>query len=124
MILGLGTDVVEVARFAEAMQRRGERFIERLFTETERAHCAGRPERLAARFAAKEAVLKALGTGLSGCRWVHVDIVPEASGAPRVVLSGGALETARRMGVTDIHLSISHTRSTAMALAVLESRSR
>lgn len=124
MILGLGTDVVDVARFGETLLRRGERFIERVFTEAERDHCAGRVERLAARFAAKEAVLKALGTGLSGCRWVHIDIVPNASGAPQVRLSGGAFDIAERMGVTDIHLSISHTRTTAMAVAVLESRSR
>lgn len=120
MIVGTGVDVVEVLRFREALDRHGERLLNRLFTPAEKGICAGRPERLAARFAVKEAVLKALGTGLSQCKWIDVDVSCSPSGAPSVTLSGGALEIARRLGVANCHVSLSHTRTTAVAVAVIE----
>lgn len=120
MILGTGIDVVEVRRFKEALDRHGDRLLNRLFTPAEKGICAGRPERLAARFAVKEAVLKALGTGLSQCRWIDVDVACSETGAPSVTLSGGALTTARRLGMTGCHVSLSHTQGTAVAVAIVE----
>ena len=127
-ILGVGLDLVEVARVRASVRRSGERFAQRVFTPEEIAYCAGRArkfEHLAARFAAKEATLKALGTGITG--WAsmqEVEVVHDAAGRPEIRLRGGVLRRARSLGVTATHLSISHTESVAAAVVVLEGARR
>ena len=123
-ILGIGLDLVEVARVRASVRRSGERFAKRVFTPDEIAYCAGRArkfEHLAARFAAKEATLKALGTGITG--WAsmqEVEVVHDAAGRPEIRLRGGVLRRARSLGVKATHLSISHTEGVAAAVVVLE----
>jgi len=122
-IHGIGIDIVEVARIAAANEKHGPAFAERYLTEAERAYCASHanPEiHQAARFAAKEAVAKALGTGIgSECGWHDIEIVRDApSGAPGVLLTGAAAEFAARNGIAHIHVSLSHTRDTAVANAI------
>lgn len=119
-ITGLGVDIVEIDRMREAMQRRP-RMKERLFSEEERAYCDKRnkPEiHYAMRFAAKEAVLKALGTGFSGMRFRDVEVVRDERGRPVPRLSGRAAEVAEAAGVVEMHLSLSFTHATAVASAV------
>ena len=120
-VIGVGTDLVEVDRFRLAMARRGERFSQRLFSDAERDY-AGRHRdpapRLAARFAAKEAVMKALGVGLGAFKLRDVEVRRVRGGAPAVALSGRAAALARERGVTAWHLSLTHTESMAMAFAI------
>lgn len=129
MITGLGVDIVEIDRMREAIERRP-RIKERLFSEEERRYCEKRskPEvHYALRFAAKEAVLKALGTGFSGMRFTDVEVVREVNGRPVPRLSGRAAEYAQQLGVVEMHLSLSFTHTTAVASAVAiteESRPR
>jgi len=124
MIQGIGIDVVEVARLRASVERRGERFLRRVFTPEEVAFCTSRPRRyehLAARFAAKEAVLKALGTGLSGgASLLEVEVVHTAEGRPAVRLHGRTQDLARSLGVGRIHLSLTHTEHLAVAQALAE----
>jgi len=121
MIVGVGTDVVEIDRFGAVLARQGPRFVEKVFTRSERAYCEGKAGRIAhyaARFAAKEAVLKALGTGWSGgIRWTDVEVVRRATGPLAVKLAGIAAKRAK--GAT-VHLSISHSDRTAVATAIIE----
>jgi holo-[acyl-carrier protein] synthase len=121
-ILGHGIDLVEVSRIAEMLERHPERFIERVFTKAEAAHGEGhkrRTEHLAARFAAKEAVLKALGTGWSsGVAWTDIEVVRLPTGQPTIKLSGRAAEIALQQGVSDWRISITHTDSQAMASVI------
>jgi holo-[acyl-carrier protein] synthase len=119
VIVGVGVDVMEIDRFAEALARRP-RLTERCFTPDEAAYCAGKPfppQHFAARFAAKEAVGKALGRGMT--RWREVEVV-RGRGAPTIVLHGHYREWADRLGVTRIHLSITHSRGVAVAVAIAE----
>jgi len=121
VIVGSGVDLIEIRRVEEAIARRGERLLERLFTARERAlFPPGREfgRRAAGRLAAKEAVLKALGTGLSGCRWRDVEVLRDACGGPVCQLSGGAARTAARLGVTRVTVSISHGKEHAVASAL------
>ena len=115
--VGVGIDVVDVARFALALQRRPA-LAERLFTERERSDARARPERLAARFAAKEAVLKTLGVGLGALPWKSIEVRRAPSGAPSVMLHGPAAELAARRGVEQMHVSMTHTSLTAAAIVV------
>ena len=121
-IFGIGIDVVEVARIASAIQRHGEPFLARVFTAGERAYCeSGKIPALhfAARFAAKEAVVKALGTGIGEhAAWLDLDVTRDPSGAPQVVLSGAAAAFARDHGITEIKISLTHARDYAAANAV------
>lgn len=120
-VVGIGLDLVEVARLERVVRRRGDRFLRRVFTDGELAYCAeGKDKflRLAARFAAKEAVLKALGTGLRQARWREVEVVREASGRPFVRLHGASAALRDRLGVSDILLTMTHTATTAAAQAV------
>lgn len=120
MIAGLGVDIVEIDRMRDALARRP-RMKERLFSAEERAYCEkrSRPEvHYALRFAAKEAVLKALGTGFSGMRFTDVEVIRENNGRPVPRLSGKAAERAAELGVIEMHLSLSFTHSTAVASAV------
>lgn len=119
-VLGLGVDIVEIDRMAAALERRP-RLKERVFSADERSYCdkRARPEvHYALRFAAKEAVLKALGTGFAGMRFCDVEVVREANGRPVPRLSGRAAERAEELGVVEMHLSLSFTHTTAVASAV------
>src|SRR5258706_1627797 len=124
MIVGLGIDVEEVERVKGAMQRQGERFLKRIFTEKEQAYCEqfkDKYERYAGRFAVKEATMKALGTGWSrGVRWVDIEVVREMSGKPTLELKGEAKKIAGKLGVKHIAMTITHTASQAMAMVVFE----
>ena len=125
MVIGLGTDLVEVGRILDSVDRFGERFLLRVFTERERRYCAAKrhsEQNLAARFAAKEAGAKALGTGIShGVGWQDLEVAREGNQAPRLLLHGRAADLARQLGVTHVSLSLSHTGLSAMAVVVLES---
>jgi holo-[acyl-carrier protein] synthase len=121
MIRGLGVDIVEIDRMQLALTRHP-RMKERVFSDAERAYCEkrGRPEvHYALRFAAKEAVLKALGTGFSGMRFRDVEVARDERGRPTPVLHGRAREYAESIGVTEMHLSLSFTQATAVASAVV-----
>jgi holo-[acyl-carrier protein] synthase len=120
VITGLGVDIVEIDRMRKALERHPG-MKERLFSADERAYCdkRSRPEvHYALRFAAKEAVLKALGTGFAGMRFKDVEVVRENSGRPVPRLSGKAAERAEQLGIVEMHLSLSFTHSTAVASAV------
>ncbi|HWN99329.1 MAG TPA: holo-ACP synthase [Blastocatellia bacterium] len=125
MIVAIGIDIVEVSRIEEVFARRGERFRNRVFTDGEIAYCEKRGSRLmsyAARFAAKEAVMKALGTGWgSGVGWRDIEVIMLEGGAPQIQLRGRALERLREIGGRKVHLSMTHTRDLAMAEVLLES---
>ncbi|MGO0123071.1 holo-ACP synthase [Desulfothermobacter acidiphilus] len=123
MILGVGTDIVAVARVEEALGRWGERFLQRVFTPAELALGKKRGEALlfwCGRFAAKEAVLKALGTGRQGVSWREVEILADAQGRPVVEVHGRARLRAEELGVDRFWLSIAHEREYAVALACVE----
>lgn len=124
MILGIGVDIVEVERLRRAVERYGDRFIRRIFTEEEVRYCrrCARPEqRFATRFAAKEAALKALGVGWAqGLQFIEVEVTNNELGAPSVALSGKALALSRELGVQRIHVSLTHHRDFAIAQVVLE----
>ncbi len=124
MILGTGVDIVEVPRIRNALRRHGERFVQRIFTEGEAEYCGGsaHPEqRFAARFAAKEATLKALGVGWQkGVGFGEVEVSNDDLGAPAITLSGRAEELAGELGVRCIHVSLSHHRHLAIAHVLLE----
>jgi holo-[acyl-carrier protein] synthase len=125
MIVAIGIDIVEVSRIEAVFGRRGERFRDRVFTDGEIDYCEKRGSRLmsyAARFAAKEAVMKALGTGWgSGVGWRDIEVVVRDAGAPAIQLRGRALERLLEIGARRVHLSLTHTRELAMAEVVLES---
>jgi holo-[acyl-carrier protein] synthase len=124
MIVGTGVDITEVSRIKAAVERFGDRFLERVFTPDEVRYCTAKAnpaERLAARFAAKEAGMKALGTGLRhGITWHDVEVVRQPGGRPAVRFSGKAAEFAERLGCKRAHLSLTHTAEQAMAFVVLE----
>ena len=120
-IIGLGSDLVEVARFRLALQRRGDALAERLFSDAEREYADRQHDpakNLAARFGAKEAVMKAMGVGLWKFKLRDVEVIRAASGAPSVALHGRAAELARALGIDAWHLSLSHTDTTAIAVAL------
>ena len=125
MIAGIGVDLVSIPRFRELMQRKGAAALRRFFTEAEVERCRqsrSELESFAARFAAKEAFFKALGTGWGlGGRWTEVEVVSADTGAPSLRLTGRAAEAAAERGVSSIHVSLTHTDETAAAFVVLES---
>jgi holo-[acyl-carrier protein] synthase len=114
---GVGVDLVDVARFRLALERHP-RLVDRLFTAGEVRDAKARPERLAARFAAKEAVLKTFGVGVGATTWRSIEVMTNDAGAPSLVLHGAATELAQAVGVTALHLSMTHTSSTAAAFVV------
>ncbi len=117
-MLCTGIDVVEIPRFERALARHGERLLQRLFTPQERAQCQGRVPSLAARFAAKEAAAKALGTGIGAVRWVDIEVLTDARGAPHLHLHGEARRRGAALGVTAWSVSLSHSRGCAVAVVV------
>lgn len=121
MIKGLGVDIVEIGRIDLALKTRKDRFIKRIFTDGEQEYCFGKPRparHFAARFAAKEAVSKALGTGKSGMRWTDVEVCRDGKGCPFIKLTGGAASRAQENGVCDVAISLSFNRNNAVASAV------
>jgi holo-[acyl-carrier protein] synthase len=124
MIIGIGIDVVEIERIEGIMARRGERFAGRVFTSAEISYCESLGSKwasYAARFAAKEATMKALGTGWAlGIRFREIEVIRSDQGAPSITLCGFALERFAALGATLIHLSLSHSRQFAIAQVVLE----
>jgi holo-[acyl-carrier protein] synthase len=125
MIVGTGVDIAEVGRIRQSVERFGERFLHRVFTEGEIRYCEGKANRFesyAARFAAKEAAMKALGTGWNhGIRWRDVEVVRPKGQRPTLQFHGLAAELARKMGAKNIALSITHTSEQALANVILES---
>ena len=124
MILGTGVDLAEVGRIREAIERYGDRFVRRIYTEAEITYVerkANRFERYAGRFAAKEAGMKAIGTGWKrGVRWQDFEVSNLASGRPTLRLHGEAARIAEKMGVKKVSLSITHTAELGMAHVILE----
>jgi holo-[acyl-carrier protein] synthase len=118
-VVGIGIDAVEIDRMARALDRTPT-LLGRLFTEGEQAACAGRAGSLAARFAAKEAVAKAFGTGIREFAFRDVEIVNDDLGKPEAVLHAGAAALAARLGVTRVHVSLTTSRELAVANAVIE----
>lgn len=114
----VGVDVVELSRVAKVLHQHGERFLERIYTASEVAYCRGRLRELAARFAGKEAVAKALGTGLRGVSWREIEILPDPQGKPLVFLHGRARQRAEELGFADIAISLTHGNDVAIAVAV------
>ena len=123
-VLGIGTDIVECLRIAQMIERHAEQFITRVYTESEIEYCSARKaatQHYAGRWAAKEAVLKALGTGwVRGISWRDVEVRNDTGGQPSIQLTGGALDVSRQRGIERVLISISHCRShaTAYALAI------
>jgi len=126
LIIGVGTDIVEVVRIGQMIERHGEVFLNRVFTDDEIRYCQRRKEytqHYAGRWAAKEAVMKTLGTGWSrGIGWRDIEICSSRSGQPSIVLRGAAREIADQAGVCDVLISISHCRSFATATAIAVGR--
>ena len=122
-MLTTGVDIIEIPRIKQTLDRYGQRFLNRIFTPDEIAYCHGRAPNLAGRFAAKEATMKALGTGVRGVSWKDIEVVRAESGAPSVKLHGRAQKRAERLQVSEISLSISHSREYAVAFVVIRSES-
>lgn len=124
MIVGTGIDIAEVPRIRQSIERFGARFLQRVFTEGEMRYCdskANRVERYAARFASKEAAMKALGTGWNhGVRWRDCEVVRMPGGRPTIRFHGNAADFAAKLGVKNAALSISHTQEQAIAQVILE----
>lgn len=118
MILGIGIDMTEIERIEKACERQA--FFLRIYTPLERELYEKKPQSLAARFAVKEAVVKALGTGFLGISPAEIETVNDGSGKPVVTLYGGAAKKAEAMGCKRIHVSITHTKTTAAAMVILE----
>ncbi|HEX6385754.1 MAG TPA: holo-ACP synthase [Anaerolineae bacterium] len=120
-MLAVGVDIIEVARIERAIARHGDRFFNRFFTAQEQAYCDGRATSLAGRFAIKEAVGKALGTGIGDIRWTDVEVVCDNNGRPELVLHNEARELASTLGLRQWSISLSHTETHAVGFAVATS---
>ena len=116
----VGVDIIEIDRVAQTVKRWGNRFLRRIYTQGELDYCRGRAPQLAARFAAKEAVMKALGTGRRGVDWRDIEVVRRRGGPPTVHLHGRASKVAERLAVSQTALSLSHSRDYAVASVVME----
>ena len=115
-----GIDLIEIPRVAGVLERYPKRFLTKVFTEGEQSYARGRANQLASRFAAKEAVMKLLGTGVRGMPWKSIEITRSRGRAPEIILHGPAKVRATKMGITRIALSLSHSRELATASAVGE----
>jgi len=124
MIVGIGVDLVDVRRMRGVLERRGDRIIRRVFTAAEQDYCRAHRDPspyFAVRFAAKEALFKALGTGWArGVAWCEAEVLRQESGAPKLVVTGRARELADELGTRRIHVSLSHSEEAAIAVVVLE----
>lgn len=123
-VIGIGTDITEIDRIAQMVERHAQYFLDRVYTPGEQSYCghgAAAAERYAARWAAKEAVLKALGTGWAvGIAWTDVEVIKLPSGAVSVVLTGGAAQRAKELGITEVLLTLSHGKNHAVAFALAQ----
>lgn len=119
-MLSTGIDAIAIARIARSYEKFGERFLRRVYTPAEAARYRGRIDELAARFAGKEAVSKALGTGLRGISWREIEIMPDRRGKPLVFLSGRAAARAAELGLTEFAISLTHTDDLALAFVVAQ----
>ena len=115
-----GVDIIEISRIRKMVKRWGYRFLDRIYTESELRICKGKPERLASRFAGKEAVMKALGTGARGISWREIEIASESSGKPVVNLYGKAQEKAWSLGIEGLAISLSDSKEYSVAFVVGE----
>lgn len=118
MILRTGVDLIDIARIHDAIERHGERFLARVFTQAERCECGGRVASLAGRFAAKEAVAKALGCGIGDVRWLDIEVRSDENKAPYLVLHEEGERLAKELGLKTWSLSLSHTENQAIAFVV------
>jgi holo-[acyl-carrier protein] synthase len=119
-MLTTGVDIIEIPRIKQVLDRYGQRFLNRVFTPDEIAYCRGRAANLAGRFAAKEAAMKALGTGVRGVSWKDIEVIRADSGAPSLRLHGRAEKRAEWLQVGEMSLSISHSREYAVAFVVAQ----
>jgi len=119
-MLTTGADIIEILRIKRVLDRYGQRFLNRVFTPDEIAYCRGRAPNLAGRFAAKEAAMKALGTGVRGVSWKDIEVIRADSGAPSLRLHGRAKKRAERLQMSEMSLSISHSREYAVAFVVTQ----
>ncbi|PKN73996.1 MAG: ACP synthase [Candidatus Cloacimonetes bacterium HGW-Cloacimonetes-3] len=123
MIIGIGTDIIAISRIKKAIEA-NERFVDKIFTPQEISYCTGRAnpsQSFAARFAAKEAVMKALGTGWDGIiNWVDIEVMPDDKGCPKLILHGAAKQMMVNNNIKEVHISLSHEKDYAIAFAVLE----
>lgn len=119
-MLTTGVDIIEIPRIKQVLDRYGQRFLNRVFTPAEIAYCRGRAPNLAGRFAAKEAAMKALGTGVRGVSWKDIEVIRADSGAPSLRLHGRAEKRAERLQMSEMSLSISHSREYAVAFVVAQ----
>jgi holo-[acyl-carrier protein] synthase len=117
-LVAVGVDIIEIARIQRTLHDFGDRFLRKVYTERERERCGGRVSELAARFAAKEATSKALGTGIRGIRWREMEVLANRRGKPVLVLHGGAAERAAQLGLIAFDVSLTHSRTNAMAFVV------
>ena len=118
-MLSTGVDIIEIDRVRQVMERYGQRFLNRVFTPGEIDYCRGRAPNLAARFAAKEATMKALGTGVRGVGWKDIEVIRHDSGAPAIKLHQRGESRAQRLAVQEISISLSHSREYAVAFVVV-----
>lgn len=118
MKLATGVDLIEIARIAEVVARHGKHYLERIFTPAELDYCGKRAESLAGRFAAKEAVAKALGTGIGDVAWKEIEILGDEQNAPTLTLYGAAEKKAKELGLATWSVSISHSQSHSVAFVV------
>lgn len=116
--LATGIDVIELGRIRQALDRHGERFLRRIYTPAELSFCRGRLSELAARFAAKEAAMKALGTGVRGVGWREIEVMPNRRGKPMLTLYGRARARAEALGLRGLDVSLTHSRDYAAAVVV------
>jgi holo-[acyl-carrier protein] synthase len=114
----VGVDIIEIERIEAALRRHGERFLQRVYTSAEQAYCRGRVPELAARFAAKEAISKALGTGMRGIAWQEMEVLCDKRGKPLVQLHGRARARAEELGLSEFDISLSHSRDYAVAVVM------
>lgn len=117
-MISVGVDIVEIQRIEAAIERGGKRFLDRIYTETELQTCRDRPWSLASRFAAKEAVMKVLGTGGTGIAWREIEILTGSDGKPSVKLHGQALTKAGQLNLTEVCVSLSDSKEYAVAVAI------
>ena len=117
-MLTTGVDLIEVERIERGLARHGQRFLDRFFTVQEQTYCAGRATSLAGRFAVKEAVSKALGTGVGDMNWIDIEVVCNDRGKPTLVLHGNAVKLAAAQSLTQWSISIAHTKTHAIGFAV------
>jgi holo-[acyl-carrier protein] synthase len=121
VVLSVGVDIIRIIRIEETVDRWGDRFLRRIYTPKELAYCRGRIPELAARFAGKEAVSKALGTGIKGIFWSEMEILGDHRGKPTVILSGHALDRAQELGLDEWAISLSHSDDNAVAFVTASS---